>query len=150
MSLSIEAIEALANRLLAAQDNAQPIAQVTALPSVLPTVATVITGQNMAGFSLIKPNTTGSEPSGSNVAEMNDTTNTVLRPNSGSASKASRLKTKKRPMPLGCKGRLGFWGRGFSGHGANPQQPDHQHVEHDQSLPHIQVRKLKGLVIPLP
>ena len=37
-----------------------------------------------------KPNTTGSEPSGSNVAEINDTTNTVLRPNSGSASQASR------------------------------------------------------------
>jgi hypothetical protein len=52
---------------------------------VLPAVATSTAGQNIAGLSLTRPKTTGSEPSGSKVAEMKDTTNTVLRPNSGSA-----------------------------------------------------------------
>ena len=65
------------------------MAQLTPPPSELPTVATSITGQNMAGLSLTRPNTTGSEPSGNNVADRNDTTKTVLRPYWGRASKAS-------------------------------------------------------------
>ena len=66
------------------------MAQVTAPPRVLPAVPTNTAGQNSAGLSLTSPNTTGSEPSGSSVAEIKDTTNTVLRPNFGSASQASR------------------------------------------------------------
>ena len=61
----------------------------SALCCVLLTVATAMAGQNISGLSLTRPNTTGSEPSGSSVAEMKDTTNTVLRPNSGSASALS-------------------------------------------------------------
>lgn len=53
-------------------------------------------------------------------------------------------------MLLVCKGCLCFWVRWLARDSADPQQPHHQHVEHDQSLPQIQMRKLKGLVIPLP
>src|SRR5436190_20081412 len=31
-----------------------------------------------------------------------------------------------------------------------PDQPDDEHVEHDQRLPHVQVRPLEHLVVPLP
>ncbi len=55
-------------------------------PSVLPRVATPIAGQNRCGFSLMRPNTAGSDPSGTSVADMNETMNSVLRPNFGSAS----------------------------------------------------------------
>ena len=63
----------------------QPIHQSSAPPKVLPAVATKMVGQNKSGLSLIKPNTTGSEPMGNKVADMKDTTNTVLRPKRGSA-----------------------------------------------------------------
>ena len=54
--------------------------------AVLPAVATSTAGQNSSGLSLTRPNTAGSEPSGSSVAEMNETTKTVLSPNCGKAS----------------------------------------------------------------
>ena len=57
---------------------------------VLPTVATNTAGQNSSGLSLTRPNTAGSLPNGNNVADTNATTNTVLSPNSGSASAASK------------------------------------------------------------
>ena len=38
----------------------------------------------------MRPNTAGSEPSGSSVADTKATTNTVLRPNCGRAKKRSR------------------------------------------------------------
>src|SRR5688572_27625439 len=59
-------------------------------PSVLPAVATRIAGQKSSGFSLMRPNTAGSEPIGSKVAETSATTKTVLRPTLGKASIASR------------------------------------------------------------
>ena len=34
----------------------------------------------------MRPNTAGSDPSGTSVADMNETMNSVLRPNFGSAS----------------------------------------------------------------
>src|SRR5262245_60464293 len=46
-------------------------------------------GQNSSALSLMSPKTAGSEPIGSSVAETSATTNTVLRPNSGSASHPS-------------------------------------------------------------
>src|SRR5262245_55210335 len=58
---------------------------------VLPTVATSTAGQNSSGLSLISPNTAGSLPNGSSVAEISETTNTVLRPNFGSASASSKV-----------------------------------------------------------
>ena len=58
---------------------------------MLPAVATNTAGQNNPGLSLTSPNTAGSEPSGSRVAETNAMTNTVLSPNFGSASTFSRL-----------------------------------------------------------
>ena len=63
--------------------------QLTAPPSVLPTVATAMVGQNNSGLSLTRPKTTASDPNGNSVAEMNDTTNTVLKPNWGSAKSSS-------------------------------------------------------------
>ena len=33
---------------------------------------------------------------------------------------------------------------------AHPDQPDDQHVEHDQRLPHVQVRPLEHVAVPLP
>src|SRR5205814_5374514 len=59
-------------------------------PKVLPKVATTIAGQNMAGFNCTRANTTGSDPSGSSVADTKATTNTVLSPTFGNASTASR------------------------------------------------------------
>src|SRR4028119_1472482 len=47
----------------------KPIHQVTAPPSVAPAVATSTAGQNNNGLSLTRPNTAGSEPSGSRVEE---------------------------------------------------------------------------------
>ena len=35
---------------------------------------------------MTKPNTAGSDPIGNKVAEISDTTNTVLKPNSGKAN----------------------------------------------------------------
>jgi hypothetical protein len=58
-------------------------------PMVLPTVATNTAGQNSAGFSLTRPNTAGSDPSGSSVADTSDTMNTVLRPTSAGPAAAS-------------------------------------------------------------
>jgi hypothetical protein len=58
-------------------------------PKVLPAVATQMAAQNSSGLSLISPNTAGSEPKGSKVAEMNETINTVDRPISGSDSQPS-------------------------------------------------------------
>jgi hypothetical protein len=49
-------------------------------PSVLPAVATKMALQNRSGFSLSSPNSAGSEPMGSSVAEMKAATNSVLRP----------------------------------------------------------------------
>jgi len=46
-------------------------------------------GQNIDGFSFARPNTAGSEPSGSSVADTNEMMKTVLRPNCGSASAVS-------------------------------------------------------------
>ena len=46
--------------------------------------------QNMSGFSLSRPNSAGSEPTGSSVAETNAAMNTVLSPYCGSASSARR------------------------------------------------------------
>ena len=51
---------------------------------------TSTTGQNNSGLSLIKPKTTGSDPSGIRVAEMNATTKTVVRLYWGSANNVSR------------------------------------------------------------
>src|SRR3990167_3146395 len=56
---------------------------------VLPSVATAMAGQNSPGLSLTRPNTTGSEPSGSRVADTSETRNTVLRPYCGRASAVS-------------------------------------------------------------
>ena len=64
----------------------RPMAQLTAPPSVLPAVATRMAGQNRSGLSLMRPNTAGSEPMGSRVADTNATTKTVLKPTSGRAS----------------------------------------------------------------
>ena len=58
-------------------------------PMVLPAVATKMAGQNSSGLSLSKPMTTGSEPSGSKVADTNATIKTVLSPNWGRASHCS-------------------------------------------------------------
>src|SRR5471032_3016373 len=43
-------------------------------------------GQNMSGLSLTRPNTAGSEASGSKVAAIKAMKKTVLRPTSGKAS----------------------------------------------------------------
>src|SRR6478609_7895624 len=59
-------------------------------PSVLPAVATAMALQNRSGLSLSSPNSAGSEPTGSSVAEMNAATNSELSPYSGSASTANR------------------------------------------------------------
>ena len=48
--------------------------------------AAPMAGQNRSGLSLTRANTAGSDPSGSSVAEMKDTTNKVLSPISGKAS----------------------------------------------------------------
>ena len=57
---------------------------------LLSAVATKTVCQNRSGLSWSRPTTAGSEPSGSSVAEMKATTNTVLRPNSGRASSWAR------------------------------------------------------------
>ena len=54
--------------------------EVMAPPTVLPAVATSTAGQNRSGLSLTSPNTAGSEPIGSSVAETSATTKTVLSP----------------------------------------------------------------------
>ena len=64
----------------------KPSHQSSAPPKVLPAVATKIAGQNKVGLSLTRPKTTGSEPRGNRVADMKDTTNTVLSPSWGRAS----------------------------------------------------------------
>src|SRR6218665_506000 len=64
----------------------RPSHQINAPPSALPAVAARMVGQNSAGLSLMRPKTANSEPSGGKVAEMTDTTNTVLKPNCGRAS----------------------------------------------------------------
>src|SRR3982750_1962175 len=69
----------------------QPIHQSSMPPSVLPAVATAIALQNRSGLSFSSPNNAGSEPMGSSVAEMKEATNSVLRPYSGSASKANSV-----------------------------------------------------------
>jgi len=58
-------------------------------PKVLPTVATAMAGQNNSGLSWIRPNTTGSEPSGSRVAETRETTKTKGKPLCGSDNQSS-------------------------------------------------------------
>src|SRR5512135_708108 len=35
------------------------------------------------------------------------------------------------------------------GHETHPQQPDNQHVEHDQRLPDVEMRPLERVVVPL-
>ena len=49
-------------------------------PSVLPAVATKTALQNMSGLSLSRPNSAGSEPSGSSVAETKAATKSVRQP----------------------------------------------------------------------
>ena len=49
-----------------------------------------MTCQNSSGLSLTRPNTTGSEPMGSKVADTKDTTNTVPRLYCGKASRVIR------------------------------------------------------------
>src|SRR5689334_21418418 len=58
-------------------------------PSVLPAVATSTAGQKSSGLSLMRPNSAGSDPSGSSVAETKDTTKSVDKPKRGSASSVS-------------------------------------------------------------
>src|SRR5437764_8100978 len=62
-------------------------------PSVLPSVATSTTGQNMAGFALTTANTAGSEPSGNRVAEMKLIRNTELSPTVGMARNFNSQRT---------------------------------------------------------
>src|SRR6059058_395673 len=62
-------------------------------PSVLPSVATSTTGQNMAGFALTTANTAGSEPSGSRVAEMKLIRNTDVSPTVGMARNFNSQRT---------------------------------------------------------
>ena len=52
-------------------------------------VATRMACQNSSGLSLSRPTTTGSDPSGSKVADTSATIKTVLSPNCGSANHAS-------------------------------------------------------------
>ena len=70
---------------LTAANPPAPIHQEMAPPMVLPAVATNTAGQNRSGLSWTKPKTAGSEPMGSSVADINATTNTVVRPTSGKA-----------------------------------------------------------------
>ena len=65
---------------------------------VLPAVATKIVGQYSEGLSLIRPNTAGSEPSGSNVADTSDTTKTEDKPDSG---KANAVRTEANQASMG-------------------------------------------------
>ena len=64
--------------------------QLTMPPNVLPRVATVMAAQNNSGLSETSPNTAGSDPKGSKVAEMNETIKTVDRPFCGSDSHANK------------------------------------------------------------
>src|SRR5690606_22504435 len=74
-----------------------PIHQVAAPPKVLPRVATDTAGQNSSGVSLTSPNTTGSEPRGSSVAETNAVANTALKPNCG---KANQCRNEETPAAI--------------------------------------------------
>ncbi len=40
--------------------------------------------------------------------------------------------------------------RAFKRHGAYPDQPYHQHVQHNEPLPQVEVREFKGVHAPLP
>ena len=59
-------------------------------PKVLPAVATAITRQNQSGCNCTSPKTTGSDPIGNKVADISETANTVLSPNSGSESHCNK------------------------------------------------------------
>ncbi|KQV33858.1 hypothetical protein ASC93_25830 [Massilia sp. Root335] len=59
----------------------------------MPSVATRITGQNMAGLAFTTANTAGSEPSGSRVAETKAIRKTDVSPTVGTARNFSSHST---------------------------------------------------------
>ncbi len=75
-------------------------------PTVPPAVAARMTGQNCAGFSVIRPKTTGSLPMGNSVPDSRATMKTVARLYRGRARAARRV--ARRGSSQDVIGKPGF------------------------------------------